>query len=47
MSGEEDAHPSRAKGDPPEDGEEDATTLMRNLLAALDKAENSSKGKHL
>jgi hypothetical protein len=46
MSGEEDANPSRDKGDPPEDGEEDTATLMRKHLAALEKAGNSSKGKH-
>ena len=32
---EEDANPSRNKGDSPEDGEEDAATLMHKLLAAL------------
>ena len=47
MSGEEDANPSRDKGDQPEDGEEDTATLMHKLLAALGKARNSSKVKHL
>ena len=47
MSGKEDANHSRDKGDPPEEGKEDAATLMHKLLAALEKARNSSKGKHL